>query len=100
MKVLSLLGYALCVVTATATQLKPALKGKISSDRIMYGTTGEQAVKPKPAIESRGAISSCTNAPLTRNCWSPGYTVADDFDVKWPTTGVTRYVCCFTVFAP
>ncbi|KAF2089562.1 multicopper oxidase [Saccharata proteae CBS 121410] len=39
---------------------------------------------------SRVADSSCTNGPLTRSCWSNGYSIATDFDAKWPTTGVTR----------
>lgn len=32
----------------------------------------------------------CTNSPSTRNCWSNGYSVATDFDQKWPETGQTR----------
>ncbi|KAF2471867.1 putative multicopper oxidase, type 1 [Lindgomyces ingoldianus] len=35
------------------------------------------------------ADSACTNGPLTRSCWSNGYSVATDFDAKWPTTGNT-----------
>ncbi|KAF2103704.1 putative multicopper oxidase, type 1 [Rhizodiscina lignyota] len=39
---------------------------------------------------SRVADSACTNGALTRSCWSSGYSVATDFDSKWPTTGQTR----------
>ena len=35
------------------------------------------------------ADSQCTNSPTSRNCWSNGYSVATDFDEKWPTTGRT-----------
>lgn len=42
---------------------------------------------------SRVADSACTNNALTRSCWSSGYSVATDFDAKWPTSGSqTRYV--------
>lgn len=32
----------------------------------------------------------CTNLPLTRSCWSTGYTVDTDFDQSWPNTGTVR----------
>lgn len=35
------------------------------------------------------ADSSCKNGPLTRACWSNGYSIATDFDQKHPTTGNT-----------
>lgn len=92
MKVSSVLGFALCVASATATQLTAALSGKLQPDRIMYGTTGKQAVTKPKERRALGSIGSCANGATTRNCWLPGYTVADDFDTKWPTTGVTRYV--------
>ncbi|KAF2001988.1 multicopper oxidase [Amniculicola lignicola CBS 123094] len=41
------------------------------------------------ATSTRVADSACTNGPLTRNCWSSGFTVATDFDAKWPSTGKT-----------
>ena len=34
--------------------------------------------------------SQCTNGPLTRTCWSNGYSAATDYDVSWPNTGVVR----------
>lgn len=42
-------------------------------------------------IEERNpqADSACKNGPLTRACWSNGYSIATDFDLKHPTTGVT-----------
>lgn len=36
---------------------------------------------------TRVADSACTNAPDSRNCWSSGYSVATDFDVKSPPGG-------------
>lgn len=32
---------------------------------------------------------ACKNGPLTRACWSNGYSIATDFDQKFPTTGKT-----------
>ncbi|KAK4496153.1 hypothetical protein PRZ48_012132 [Zasmidium cellare] len=35
------------------------------------------------------ADGACTNGPLTRACWSDGFSIATDFDQKFPTTGNT-----------
>jgi hypothetical protein len=44
---------------------------------------------PTP-IEERDA--ACTHGPSTRACWSNGYSIATDFDLKFPVTGViVRY---------
>ncbi|KAH7135742.1 putative multicopper oxidase, type 1 [Dendryphion nanum] len=44
------------------------------------------------ATSTRVADSSCSNGPLTRQCWGNGFSAATDFDVKWPRTGtVVRY---------
>ena len=39
------------------------------------------------AVESRD--SACKNGPLTRACWSDGFSIATDFDQKHPVTGAT-----------
>lgn len=46
----------------------------------------QSAAEPLP-LEERD--TPCTNGPLTRSCWASGYSVATDFDAKWPTTGRT-----------
>lgn len=54
----------------------------------------EQINTDLAGIEQRDpqADSACSNGPLTRQCWSNGYSIATDFDLKHPTTGVTvRY---------
>ncbi|KAF2137677.1 multicopper oxidase [Aplosporella prunicola CBS 121167] len=38
---------------------------------------------------SRVADPACTNGPLSRSCWAPGFSIATDFDAKWPDTGKT-----------
>ena len=58
-----------------------------------------QSDGPGPAKESTGAVSTpvvqpddpCLNGPSTRQCWTNGFSIATDFDTKWPNTGVTRY---------
>ena len=42
---------------------------------------------PVEQIEERD--TACTNGALTRSCWTNGYSVATDFDQKFPTTGNT-----------
>lgn len=36
------------------------------------------------------AMKDCTHTPSTRACWSSGFSIATDFDTKWPVTGTTR----------
>jgi hypothetical protein len=38
---------------------------------------------------SRVPDGQCTNSPSTRSCWKNGYSIATDFDKKFPTTGNT-----------
>ncbi|KAF2230951.1 multicopper oxidase [Viridothelium virens] len=38
---------------------------------------------------SKAPDSACTNSPLTRSCWGNGFSIATDFDKKWPNTGKT-----------
>lgn len=35
-------------------------------------------------------MKPCTHTPTTRACWSDGFSIATDFDLKWPVTGNTR----------
>ncbi|KAF1808399.1 laccase [Eremomyces bilateralis CBS 781.70] len=44
-----------------------------------------------PTTTSRAPDSPCKNGPLTRSCWSNGFSIATDFDEKWPNTGKTVY---------
>lgn len=66
--------------------------GPIPADHILYGAENNEPdpVEKRATSTTRAAVSQCTNGPYTRSCWSNGYSVADDFDKKWPTTGVTR----------
>lgn len=124
MKFGSVFATAALVLGASAKPLEAfAAGGNLPSWQIAYGSE-EQAVFPRgdetlekrakkastttAAAASSTATStaaatttlgnpsdpSCTNGPTSRNCWSPGYSVDTDFDQKWPTTGVTRYVSC------
>jgi hypothetical protein len=38
--------------------------------------------------------STCTNGPLTRACWSDGFSIKTDFDAKAPPAGKTVTVSC------
>ncbi|KAL9082176.1 MAG: hypothetical protein Q9159_006641 [Coniocarpon cinnabarinum] len=37
------------------------------------------------------STTTCTHGPNTRACWSDGYSVATDFDKRWPSTGKTIF---------
>lgn len=39
--------------------------------------------------QDRKADSACKNGPYTRMCWENGFSVATDFDQKFPLTGNT-----------
>ena len=73
-----------------------ARRGTLPDDHILYGPAKPvheaDEVKRATSTTSASADSTCTNSATSRNCWANGYSVADDFDSKWPTTGVTRYV--------
>lgn len=79
--------------SSAASQLPP--------DHILWGEKGpagnhmvrRQATTTAAASTStRVADAVCSNGPFTRSCWAPGYSIATDFDAKWPNTGKTVYV--------
>ncbi|KAK5706208.1 laccase, multicopper oxidase, benzenediol:oxygen oxidorectuctase [Elasticomyces elasticus] len=45
--------------------------------------------KRATSTTSRVADAACTNGPSSRACWKNGYSIATDFDQKFPTTGKT-----------
>lgn len=52
-----------------------------------------QATASAPAAASttpKQPDSACKHTALTRQCWSNGFSIATDFDTKWPDTGVIR----------
>ena len=69
--------------------------GNLPPSHILWGShshpnrTIEERQEPTP---SREVDAACTYGPDRRQCWYGGYNVAVDYDAKWPTTGVTRYV--------
>lgn len=68
--------------SATANALVVTSSSKTSSSTTSSSTTSSSTT-------SLVADSQCTNSPTSRNCWKDGYSVATDFDEKWPTTGRT-----------
>lgn len=46
-------------------------------------------VEERQIAERQVADGGCTNGPYTRFCWGDGYSIATDFDQKFPTTGNT-----------
>ena len=71
----------------------------LAPDHVLWGAPGipspingsqlssEELLTNDVALKDRDI--SCTNGPLTRSCWSNGFSVATDFDAKWPNTGKT-----------
>lgn len=89
-----LVGSALALASVSVAEQIPA-------DHYLWGPGGalanakleKRATSSAAATTtSKAADSACSNGPLTRSCWSNGYSVATDFDAKWPNTGVTRSV--------
>lgn len=52
-------------------------------------TSAAVPAEPVEVEERQVADGACTNGPYTRACWSNGYSIATDFDQKFPTTGNT-----------
>ncbi len=68
----------------------------IPPGKVLWGEKGAPSARKdlsssfaSPAQRAHARDTVCTNGPLTRNCWASGYSVATDFDAKWPTTGKT-----------
>jgi Multicopper oxidase len=106
-----LLSNSLTFLSALLVVVSGVESKKLPSDHILWGRGGkpttlarraaEATPAPVPAIAK--ADGGCSNGPLTRFCWKNGYSVFDDFDMKWPTTGVTRkynFVITNTTCAP
>lgn len=91
---------SLAVAWLTACVAQTLANQEIPFDRILWGEDGpagnhmvkRQSQTTSTATSTRVADSACTNGPLTRSCWSSGYSAATDFDLKWPTTGRTVHV--------
>lgn len=72
----------------------------VPPENVLWGPQGpSHTLKPRQAsatsssaasTSTRVADSVCKNTVLTRQCWDNQFSAATDFDVKWPTTGVTR----------
>lgn len=63
-------------------------KRQAPSGSIAPPASGSGAVAS--ATPSRAADGNCRHTALTRQCWGNGFSIATDFDTKWPETGVTR----------
>ncbi len=68
----------------------------IPPEKVLWGEKGAPtaskdltSLPASPAERAHARDTACSNGPLTRNCWASGYSVATDFDAKWPTTGKT-----------
>ena len=71
--------------------------GNIPLNNVLLGPSGGASALAQPSKRQAASPTSslvadpqCTNGPTSRACWSNGYSIATDFDQKWPTTGHTR----------
>ena len=46
----------------------------------------------KPGLDVDSSTAPCIHGPKNRTCWSPGFDINTDYDLRWPDTGVTRQV--------
>jgi hypothetical protein len=73
---------------------------RIHDDHILWGRQGKPTSLVKRAVATSAAVAppalavatdhSCSNGPLTRNCWSSGFSISTDFDIHWPNTTQVR----------
>jgi hypothetical protein len=89
------------VLVSSLALVATALSYQLPDDHILWGEKGRPHIQTiakrasstaAVATSTPVADSSCSNGPLTRACWAPGYSIVTDFDAKWPTTGKTVYV--------
>ena len=81
---------------ALTCYVSTSLAETIPPNHILWGPGGppgatllprtKTQLKPDPVQERD---TPCTNAPDSRTCWVDEYSVAVDFDKKWPTTNKT-----------
>ena len=71
----------------------------IPPNHILWGEKGPPGATLLPQARVIRSISeslpleerdtACVNSPVTRSCWAGGYSIATDFDAKWPPAGRT-----------
>ncbi|KAK7518617.1 putative multicopper oxidase, type 1 [Phyllosticta citriasiana] len=74
-----------------------ASASNLPADHILWGPGGppqtliQRQASPtsSKAASTRTPDGVCSNGPNTRGCWANGYSIATDFDAKWPNTGRT-----------
>ena len=82
-------------VSSSKSSSAPASSPKSSSAAVSSSKASSAAISSSSVAVSSSKTSSlvadaaCTNGPLTRSCWSNGFSIATDFDQKHPTTGNT-----------
>ncbi|KAI5251392.1 hypothetical protein E4T42_04329 [Aureobasidium subglaciale] len=89
--------------TSTSAAVKAAIVSSSSSSALSKASsTTVVSVSSSTPVSSASSVSSssstslvadaaCTNGPNSRQCWSNGYSIKTDFDLKHPTTGNTKY---------
>ena len=93
MRAQQLLG--ICLVSFQAS-----LAAHIPPDHVLWGPKGPPGAtliaraSPTPSTSTPALLEErdpvCTNSPDSRDCWLDGFSVATDFDKKWPTTDKTN----------
>ncbi|KAH0014443.1 laccase precursor, partial [Aureobasidium melanogenum] len=79
---------ALASVTSASAPARKYLWGRDQMGKMVRrqtSSTSSAAVSTSTLV----ADSSCSNGPYTRACWTDGYSIATDFDQKFPSTGKT-----------
>lgn len=75
--------------TAALASLFLAGLPSIVSAGVLPVERAHEVEKRATSTSTRVPDAACTNGPLTRSCWQNGYSVATDFDLKFPTGGAT-----------
>ncbi|KAG9688980.1 laccase precursor, partial [Aureobasidium melanogenum] len=80
---------ALASVTSAATPARKYLWGRDGMGKMVRRQASSTTSSAAVSTSSLVADSSCSNGPYTRACWKDGFSIATDFDQKFPTTGKT-----------
>lgn len=80
------------IKVSTSSVKTSSASSKVSSSTVVSVSSSSPVASSASSASSTTSLvadASCTHGPNSRACWSNGYSIKTDFDLKHPTTGNT-----------